>query len=80
MAVLLAGTQTHNEWLLKTPYPLFPFGESVLPWFLSGAPRVQGPVRVVFCSLCCESAGGALGKVDRGGWILWHADCELTIK
>lgn len=27
VAALLAGTQTHNEWLLKTPYPLFPFGE-----------------------------------------------------
>lgn len=40
--------------------------------FLSGAPRVQGLVRVVFCLLCCEPAGGALCKVEVAGlWREW---------
>lgn len=69
LVVLLAGTQTHSDWFLKTPYPRFPFRECVLPPFLSGTLWVQGLGRVVFCWLCCEPAGGALCKVEVAG--LW---------
>lgn len=54
----------------KHPTHSFPSG-SVHPWFLSGAPRVQGPVWAVFCSLCCEPAG-------RGGWTLTESGLLIS--
>lgn len=61
VALLLAEPQTHNEWFLKTSFPLFPLRE-LLSGFQGGALHIPGLGRAALVAGWEQSGAGVPWK------------------